>query len=105
MASSTCGDALGRVAIGTTNGWAADRQHQPACPALAIGSRTFRPREPGTSGSGAAIASAGLELTPDATGRLIAAVSTNLVMAISVTTTAAAGEWVAVKLVGPYAKP
>lgn len=54
---------------------------------------------------GAAIASAGLELTPDATGRLIAAVSTNFVMAISMTTTAAAGEWVAVKLVGPYAKP
>lgn len=54
---------------------------------------------------GAAIASAGLELTPDATGRLIAAVSTNLVMAISMTTTAAAGEWVAVKLCGPYAKP
>lgn len=54
---------------------------------------------------GAAVASAGLELTPDATGRLIAAVSTNLVMAISLTTTAAAGEWVAIKLVGPYAKP
>lgn len=54
---------------------------------------------------GAAIASAGLELTPDATGRLIAAVSTNLVMAISLTTTAAAAEWVAIKLVGPYAKP
>lgn len=54
---------------------------------------------------GAAVASAGLELTPDATGRLIAALSTNMVMAISVTTTAAAGEWVAIKLVGPYAKP
>lgn len=54
---------------------------------------------------GAAITSAGLELTPDATGRLIAAVSTNFVMAISMTTTAAAGEWVAVKLCGPYAKP
>lgn len=54
---------------------------------------------------GAAVASAGLELTPDATGRLIAAVSTNFVMAISVTTTAAAGEWVAIKIVGPYAKP
>src|ERR1043165_749737 len=54
---------------------------------------------------GAAIASAGLELTPDATGRLIAAVSTNFVMAISMTTTAAAGERVAVKLVGPHAQP
>lgn len=54
---------------------------------------------------GAAIASAGLELTPDATGRLVAAASTNFVMAISMTTTAAAGEFVAVKLVGPYAKP
>lgn len=53
---------------------------------------------------GAAIASAGLELTPDATGRLIAAVSTNFVMAISMTTTAAAGEWVAIKLAGPYVK-
>lgn len=53
---------------------------------------------------GAAIASAGLELTPDATGRLITAVSTNFVMAISLTTTAAAAEWVACKLVGPYIK-
>lgn len=54
---------------------------------------------------GAAIASSGLELTPDATGRLITAVSTNFVMAISRNTTAAAGEFVAVKMVGPYAKP
>jgi hypothetical protein len=54
---------------------------------------------------GAAVASAGLELTPDATGRLIAAVSTNFVMAISLSTTAAAGEWIAIKLAGPYAKP
>ena len=59
----------------------------------------------GKAQCGAAIASAGLELTPDATGRLIAAVSTNMVMAISMSTTAAAGEFVAVKLVGPYAKP
>lgn len=55
--------------------------------------------------AGAAIATAGLELTPDATGRLITAVSTNMVMAISRNVTSAAGEWVGVKLVGPYAKP
>lgn len=55
--------------------------------------------------SGAAIATGGLELTPDATGRLIAAVSTNFVFGISLNTTAAAGEWVEVKLCGPYAKP
>lgn len=54
---------------------------------------------------GAAITSAGLELTPDATGRLIAAVSTNMVYAISRNSTAAAGEWVGVSIVGPYAKP
>lgn len=54
---------------------------------------------------GAAIASSGLELTPDATGRLITAVSTNFVMAISMNTTGGAGEFVAVKMVGPYAKP
>lgn len=54
---------------------------------------------------GAAISSAGLELTTDTTGRLVAASSTNIVMAISYTTTAAAGEWVAIKLAGPYAKP
>jgi len=53
---------------------------------------------------GAAVASGGLELTPDATGRLITAVSTNFVMAISVSTTAAAGEWIAIKLMGPYVK-
>lgn len=54
---------------------------------------------------GAAIASAGLELTPDATGRLITAVSTNMVFAISRNSTAAAGEFVGVRIVGPYAKP
>lgn len=54
---------------------------------------------------GAAISSAGLELTSDNTGRLVAASSTNFVMAISLNTTSAAGEFVAVKLVGPYAKP
>lgn len=54
---------------------------------------------------GAAIATAGLELTPDATGRLITAVSTNFVCAISRNSTAAAGEFVGVKLVGPYPKP
>ncbi|HEU4727681.1 MAG TPA: hypothetical protein VFT22_07325 [Kofleriaceae bacterium] len=54
---------------------------------------------------GAAIASGGLELTPDATGRLIAAVSGNFVFAISRGSTAAAGEWVGIKLCGPYAKP
>lgn len=54
---------------------------------------------------GAAIASAGLELTPDASGRLITALTTNTVMAISMSTTAAAGETVAIKMVGPYAKP
>ena len=54
---------------------------------------------------GAAIASAGLELTPDATGRLITAVSTNIVFAISRNSTAAAGEFVGVKITGPYAKP
>lgn len=54
---------------------------------------------------GAAIASGGLELSPDATGRLITAVSTKTVMALSYHATAAAGEWVAVKLIGPYVKP
>lgn len=55
---------------------------------------------------GAAIASAGLELTPDATGRLIAAVSTNIVFAISLNSTAAAGEFVECDLsCGRYAKP
>ncbi len=54
---------------------------------------------------GAAISSAGLELTPDATGRLIAAVSTNFVFAISRGVTANAGEWVPIKITGPYAKP
>lgn len=55
--------------------------------------------------AGAAIVSAGLELTPDATGRLIAAVSTNFVFGISLNATGGAGEWVSVKLCGPYAKP
>lgn len=59
----------------------------------------------GKAQCGAAIASGGLELTPDATGRLITAVSTNMVMAISRNATSGAGEWVGVKLVGPYAKP
>jgi hypothetical protein len=54
---------------------------------------------------GAAIASAGLELTPDATGRLITAVSTNTVFALSRNATAAAGEWVGLKILGPYVKP
>lgn len=54
---------------------------------------------------GAAIASGGLELTPDATGRLIAAVATNMVFAISRNSTAAAGEWVGVDITGPYPKP
>lgn len=54
---------------------------------------------------GAAITSGGLELTPDATGRLIAAVSTNFVFAISRNSTAAAAEWVGVAICGPYAKP
>ncbi len=54
---------------------------------------------------GAAISSAGLELTPDATGRLIAAVSTNFVFGISRNSTANAGEWVGVALCGPYPKP
>lgn len=53
---------------------------------------------------GAAIATAGLELTPDATGRLITAVSTNFVCGISLNSTAAAGEFVGVKLTGPYIK-
>ncbi len=59
----------------------------------------------GKAQCGAAIASGGLELTPDATGRLIAAVSTNFVFAISRNSTAAAGEWVGVSIVGPYPKP
>ena len=54
---------------------------------------------------GAAIASAGLELTPDATGRLITAVSTNFVFAISRHLTANANEFVGVSIVGPYPKP
>jgi hypothetical protein len=59
----------------------------------------------GKAQCGAAITTAGLELTPDATGRLIVAVSTNFVMAISRNSTAGAGEFVGVKLVGPYPKP
>jgi hypothetical protein len=58
----------------------------------------------GKARCGAAITSAGLELTPDATGRLITAVSTNFVFAISRNSTAAAGEFVGVKIVGPYIK-
>jgi hypothetical protein len=58
----------------------------------------------GKAQCGAAIASGGLELTPDATGRLITAVSTNFVMALSRNSTAAAGEFVGVKLIGPYVK-
>lgn len=55
---------------------------------------------------GAAIATAGLELTPDATGRLIAAGSTNIVFGISLNATAAAGEFVEVDMsCGRYAKP
>lgn len=54
---------------------------------------------------GAAIATAGLELTPDATGRLITAVSTNMVFAISRNSTANANEFVGVRIVGPYPKP
>lgn len=59
----------------------------------------------GKAQCGAAIASAGLELTPDATGRLITAVSTNFVYAISRGSTANAGEFVGVSITGPYAKP
>lgn len=54
---------------------------------------------------GAAIATSGLELTPDATGRLITAVSTNMVFAISRHLTANANEFVGVSIVGPYPKP
>lgn len=53
---------------------------------------------------GAAIATAGLELTSDATGRLITAVSTNHVFGISAHSTAAAGEFVAFQRVA-YIKP
>lgn len=59
----------------------------------------------GKAQCGAAIASGGLELTPDATGRLITAVSTNTVMALSRNATAGAGEFVGIKFVGPYVKP
>jgi hypothetical protein len=59
----------------------------------------------GKAQCGAAIATAGLELTPDATGRLITAVSTNMVFAISRGSTAAAGEFVGLSIVGPYPKP
>lgn len=44
--------------------------------------------------AGAAIATAGLELTTDATGRAIVAVSTNFVFGISTGPAAAAGEFV-----------
>lgn len=69
-----------------------------------------QPAEVVTSGygkarCGAAIASGGLELTVDATGRVVAASSTNFVFAISRNSTAAAGEWVGVSICGPYAKP
>ncbi len=43
---------------------------------------------------GAAVATAGLELAVDATGRLIGAVSTNFVFGISMSTTANAGEFI-----------
>ncbi len=58
----------------------------------------------GKAQCGAAIASGGLELTPDATGRLITAVSTNTVMALSRNSTAGAGEFVGIKFIGPYVK-
>lgn len=54
---------------------------------------------------GAAIASAGLELTTDNTGRATTAASTNVVWALSRNSTAAAGEFVGVKFIGPYVKP
>jgi hypothetical protein len=55
---------------------------------------------------GAAIATAGLELTVNATGRLIAAVSTNFVFAISRNSTANAGEFVEIDMsCGRYPKP
>lgn len=53
---------------------------------------------------GAAVASAGLELTPDATGRLIAAASGHFVIGISRNSTAGAGEWVGFHFIGPYVK-
>lgn len=53
---------------------------------------------------GAAIPSAGIELTPDADGRLVPAASGHFVFAISRTVTAAVGEWVGIKITGPYVK-
>lgn len=53
---------------------------------------------------GAAVATAGIELTPDATGRLIGAVSTNQVFGISVSVTGAANEMIEFLRVS-YVKP
>lgn len=53
---------------------------------------------------GAAVATSNLELTTDATGRAIAAVSTNWVFALSLGPTSNADEFLPIKIVGPYIK-
>lgn len=56
--------------------------------------------------AGAAIANSGVELTTDATGRLIPAIATNFVFAISMNESAVAvDERFPIRIVSPYAKP
>lgn len=55
--------------------------------------------------AGAAIATAGLELAADATGRLVAAASTNFVVAFSRMAAGAAGDIVEIYKIPGYFKP